>query len=288
MRLIFIEGSASLPGVLEDWWSGIGHGYALRKLHSSYAGQCIRIRRSSDDAESDIGFNESTGKVDTSAITAFIGGGSGYVTTWYDQSGNGNNFVQATSASQPQILVAPTVGGNGYHAYILFDGSNDSLLQASATGVTPAAYTLFANPYFTDNPTNTVASGSGVTYPLWHHVASEGLYSQIIGQSGAARVRRQYAKYSTSGGDHRYAQVFNTAASGYDRVRNYRTSGEQVQTFQDTAGSVATSMSSFQWSLGAQPGGGQPAAFHDSHFVTYTAEQSAGDINTILGLLVAT
>ena len=135
--------------------------------------------------------------------------------------------------------------------------------------------------------TNTMASGSGVTYPRWHNVPFEGLYSQIIGQSGAARVRRQYSMYSSSDGDHRYAQVFNAAASGYARVRHYKTGAELAQSFQDTAGTVGTSHSSFQWSLGATPGGGEPAAIHISHMVTYVDEISSGNVPTIVALLVA-
>jgi hypothetical protein len=35
------------------------------------------------------------------SASAFIGGSTGFITTWYDQSGNGYDLVQATAGSQP-------------------------------------------------------------------------------------------------------------------------------------------------------------------------------------------
>lgn len=77
--------------------------YALRNLRKAYTGACIKVRRSSDDAEKDIGFN-ANGLLDTSALLNFVGSGSGFVKTWYDQSGNARDLAQATTANQPRIV----------------------------------------------------------------------------------------------------------------------------------------------------------------------------------------
>ena len=77
--------------------------YSLRKLKVSYSGYAIRVRRSSDNTETDIGFN-TTNDLDTTALTAFVGSGHGYVTTWYDQSGNSKNVIQTTANRQPHIV----------------------------------------------------------------------------------------------------------------------------------------------------------------------------------------
>lgn len=71
-----------------------------RKLLSSYAGSAVRIRRSSDNAESDIAF-ASSGWLDVGAANTFIGGGTGYIVTCYDQSGNGRDITNPTAAQQP-------------------------------------------------------------------------------------------------------------------------------------------------------------------------------------------
>lgn len=84
--------------------------YSLRKLRKFYSGKCCNIRRSSDNATTDIGFNI-TGLFDTVGFSAFIGAGSGFVTKWYDQSGNGNDASQATAANQPQLALNATPSG---------------------------------------------------------------------------------------------------------------------------------------------------------------------------------
>ena len=75
---------------LLDTYPNAAAAYSLRKLRSAYTGYAIRVRRSSDNTEQDIGFSSTFG-LDTSSLTSFCGAGNGFVTTWYDQSGNGNN-----------------------------------------------------------------------------------------------------------------------------------------------------------------------------------------------------
>ena len=88
---------------LLDSYSGAAAAYSLRKLKSSYTGSAIRVRRSSDNTELNIGF-DSDGNLDTYALSVFVGTGHGYVTTWYDQSGNGKNAIQTTAIRQPWII----------------------------------------------------------------------------------------------------------------------------------------------------------------------------------------
>ena len=92
---------------LLDTYSGAAAAYSLRKLRTAYTGNAIRVRRSSDNTEQDIGF--SNNQLDTTALTTFCGVGNGFVKTWYDQSGNGYNATQTTAASQPQIVTSGSV-----------------------------------------------------------------------------------------------------------------------------------------------------------------------------------
>jgi hypothetical protein len=78
-----------------------------RRLNSAYTGPALRVRRSSDSAELNIGFN-SLGLLNEAALTVFCNGADGFVTTWYDQSGEGNNATQATTSAQPKIYDAAT------------------------------------------------------------------------------------------------------------------------------------------------------------------------------------
>lgn len=97
-------GGASL---LLDTYTGAAVAYSLRKLRTAYTGAAIRVRRSSDNAEQDINFVG--GDLDTASLLTFCGAGNGFVTTWYDQSGNANNATQATAASQCQIVSSGAV-----------------------------------------------------------------------------------------------------------------------------------------------------------------------------------
>jgi hypothetical protein len=81
-----------------------------RKVVSSYTGPLIRIRRSSDNSETDIGFDVN-GDLDTTAVNTFIGGANAFVPIIYDQSGNGHNYTQITLNLQGQLDIVNLLGG---------------------------------------------------------------------------------------------------------------------------------------------------------------------------------
>jgi len=80
----------------------------LRLLDSTYTGSAIRVRRSSDNTEQDIGFNVFS-ELDTVSLLAFAGTGDAFVKTWYCQSGNSNDATQTATGSQPQIVSSGAV-----------------------------------------------------------------------------------------------------------------------------------------------------------------------------------
>ena len=116
-------GSAASSSILDRLSVSSSAAYSLRKLRNAYTGNAIRVRRSSDNAELDIGFAAS-GDLDTAALLTFVGSGDGFVTTWYDQSGNGRHDTQTTAGNQPRIVNAGVLEiANGKPA-IRFNGSN--------------------------------------------------------------------------------------------------------------------------------------------------------------------
>ncbi len=138
----FVAGGEPYIGVL-DTYTGAAAAYSLRLLRTAYSGSAIRVRRSSDNTEENIGFNLSGG-LDTTALTTFCGGSNGFVTTWYDQSGNGNNSVQTTAANQAQIVSSGSVILQNSKPALLFDGTNDSFL--STTAIDPLFITAVNTP----------------------------------------------------------------------------------------------------------------------------------------------
>ena len=97
--------------------------YSLRLLSSSYAGKAINVRRSSDNVTQDIGFT-TNGDLDTTALKAFIGINSGFVGTWYDQSGNGYDAKQTTQGLQPRVVNAGVVDRLNLKPAIYFGTAN--------------------------------------------------------------------------------------------------------------------------------------------------------------------
>jgi hypothetical protein len=96
-----INTNYSIYGLLLDDLSGSAGAFSLRKLKSSYSGNAIQVRRGSDNTTQDIGFVNN--ELDTTTLNTFCGGTDGFVTIWYDQSGNANNVVQTTASKQPKI-----------------------------------------------------------------------------------------------------------------------------------------------------------------------------------------
>lgn len=99
----FVAGGDTPSVPLLDTYTNAAAAYSLRLLRSAYTGSAIRVRRSSDNTEQNIGF-DINGNLNQSALTTFVGSGNGFVTTWYDQSGNSRNAIQSTAANQPQIV----------------------------------------------------------------------------------------------------------------------------------------------------------------------------------------
>lgn len=125
--------------------------YSLRLVNTSYTGPAIKVRRSSDNSTLDI--NYSAGELDTSALMTFVGSGSGYIDTWFDQSGNARHATQATAARQPQIVNSGVLCAKNGKAAAYFSGTNAinftfltmpfCFADSAYTTVTTAAYENF-------------------------------------------------------------------------------------------------------------------------------------------------
>jgi hypothetical protein len=89
---------------------GADAAYSLRNLSSSYTGNVVDVRRSSDDTVQ--GFKASE-IVSGGAIETFCGTGDGFVSKWYDQSGNSNHAVQTDASQQPKIVNNGSLVSNG-------------------------------------------------------------------------------------------------------------------------------------------------------------------------------
>ena len=93
--------------------------YSLRKLRADYSSYAVRVRKGTGGSavEVDVSFDDNNKVSASSAIsvtsgsysgtmtlTAFAGGATVYVTTWYDQAGSAQSAYQTSASLQPPLL----------------------------------------------------------------------------------------------------------------------------------------------------------------------------------------
>ena len=106
--------------------------YSFSLLLTTYSGPIAKIRRASDGISLDF-YADKNGKIGTAlygtgtSISSWLTSTTGYILTWYDQSGLGNNMIQSNTTYQPQIILTDNVGICLYVNIIA--GTNASQLQ---------------------------------------------------------------------------------------------------------------------------------------------------------------
>lgn len=159
-QVLLSYGAAVSTSLLLDAYPNAAFGYSLRKLRAGYGGNCIKVRRSSDNTTQDIGFSSNV--LDTASMLTFVGANNGFIETWYDQSGNGYDVTQATQANQPQIVASGAVLTQNSLPSAQFDGTNDGL--ASAFSITSIFTNRAASAFLVEKSANvSQASGPYVT-----------------------------------------------------------------------------------------------------------------------------
>lgn len=159
-----------------DGRSDVAAAFSGRRLRTQYRGALMRVRRSSDNLEADFGVGQAG--VDWDALSGFIGGGSGYVSKWYDQSGNGHDLLQASASAQPQIGLLT----NGLPG-MTFDGLNDMLVTASFALSQPCSFNIvyrrasdIGNAF--QNIFDGVTGDTGTLYGMTGHF-DNGMYANL-------------------------------------------------------------------------------------------------------------
>jgi len=137
---IYSQKGAEIP-LLLDLFPNAESAYALDKLRNAYTGSCIRVRRSSDNAELDIGFVGNN--FDTASLLTFVGAGNGFVSKRYDQSANSFDLLQASAANQPQIVSSGSIVTESGYSMIDYDGANSSMETASGLNFGTSSRSVF-------------------------------------------------------------------------------------------------------------------------------------------------
>jgi len=123
----------------QSFASGATAAYSLRKLKSS-ATKAVRVREDSGNTETDIGF--SAGTLDETALLNHCGSSNGFVTKWYDQSGNANDASNSNASEQPEIVSSGSVITENGKPALRYDGADD-LLSHFFGGISISGFSVF-------------------------------------------------------------------------------------------------------------------------------------------------
>lgn len=267
-------GDALLP--LDSYTSSLWGAYSLQQLLTAYAGAAIRVRRSSDDAEQDIGF--AGGVLDSSALLSFAGGGSAFVKTFYDQSPNGNHLQQSTSASQPRIVNSGVVDVGA-----VFDASNDILVSPNSG--TPSAFTVYmkstassATQIFLEQSANYNSNTGAILY----YESSK--TSVGVSNTTSANVARSDFDVAPSG--HVLTARYDRLAFGGANKAALLSDGSLLtRSSNGDAGPVSGNFDAVPWYVGARSGFVAPSDMTLKTLVIYETAQDDSTVASVSGLL---
>lgn len=209
--------------------------YSVRKLKKTYNGPAIRVRRTgggggSGNPEGDVAFDANEVVSANSVVTISTAGGgyalgdkvvfsafysssrSVWVKTWYDQSGNGRDVVQATAGKQPRIVNSGTLETSNSIASIRFINSNETVLTATIPSSTmfTSGFIGTASIVLEASSGNTSSFGySDGGSDRWQAHINEGntLYFDV----GTSYTRLSYNNSSSIGNLRNYALVANSS-----------------------------------------------------------------------------
>jgi hypothetical protein len=239
---------------LLDTYSGAAAAYSLRKLRTAYTGAAIEVYNGT--SYQDIGFNV-FGELDTVSLAAFCGGNNGFVSKWYDQSGNANDATQTTTANQPKIYDGTTgvVTRSGKNA-IDFTGAYS---LSSSSGSMAQPNTTFAVSDFVSGKVIDAVTGrrnievqSGGNIALW---AGSSPFTATTGggYSGTSNL-----------------QIISTVLDGSNTEHKLNNNSAQT--------CAAATNSSTGFYFGGQVGSTN-GSMYISEFVAYESDQSANRDN---------
>jgi hypothetical protein len=111
--------------------------YACRLMTAKHKGRpLLNVRRSSDNVSRDI-YYDVNGVLDVGDLLGFVGASDGFITKWYDQSQIRNDAENATTTTQPKIVVSGAVQLINSRPAILTNATNNTVLSMTglATGL---------------------------------------------------------------------------------------------------------------------------------------------------------
>lgn len=167
--------------------------------------------------------------------------GNGFVSRWYDQSGNGRHATQTTAAAQPRIVNAGLVEAMGARPAIRFVRSNNTVLNAPAFTLAPnrqfMVATVFQQVVAASYARVWVAGSNNFAQGFLGTSANGNLVLSIAGGSSTSAPLSSIVPTQTS--PIVVSQVFGTAGQGAD-VNAVRVNGGTNAVLSEQTGALST------------------------------------------------
>lgn len=210
-------GSGAAVTYLDDLATQPLYARSLKKVIST-ATVSIRVRRSSDNAEQDIGFSGNA--LDTTSLASFVGSDSAYVTTFYDQTGNGYHLAQSTGSKQPRIVNAGV-----YDAIVRWDGTDDAM-AATSVPLSQPQLAIFIDGILTPSASTLVymeASANWNSNAYAFIIHSESSVWQFGMNSATAGTNQRVTRFSdlSLGSRRLLAALFDRTLTGNDQIKTW-------------------------------------------------------------------
>ena len=188
--------------------------YSTVKISSSYLGNLLRVRRSSDNQELDIPYNGSN-VLDETILASFVGANDAYVTKWYDQSGNGFDQSQVQALYQPKIVNAGTILKENGRVNVLFDGVDDTMTTTrtiSVNGLNEFTQSIVSKPIqVAPSSVNIFATQQAIVEGGSWGLIGQSLYQNTIQwRFGTGQVNNYNSLNVTNGSKQSIYSVFKT------------------------------------------------------------------------------
>ena len=262
---------SSFTGLL-DTYTGAAAAYSLRQLKSGVT-NAIEVRRASDNTTQDIGFVD--GELDTTSLASFCSGTDGFVTTWYDQSGNGNDATQTTAASQPQIVSSGSVITENGKPAVQFDGSDDYMTLSSIS------LTDRFSEYIVNTHTSVTSGNQSIGITRWVsttnnrqftlRIQSDTEYDFFISDDGSNSY--SISNYSSATVNTQYLHASELNLSESQEFEHYRNNVLISSTFSSGYSNLFNSTVNME--LCSFNGGGSPFQGYLQEVVFYASDQSS-------------
>lgn len=176
--VLVVPNPGAFDGLGSSVYSEAAGAYALRRLFGAYTGPHVRVRRSTDSAETDVHFDKYGHVVDLD-LNGWLGSATGYVATWYDQSSASSDAQADSTANQPTLTQFQgkwVVQFNGttqnlqysdvdvlsvWCRYYILDGTNNYSTLIGKAGADKSLRQSGNNTSNTGNVGDWIASGTG-------------------------------------------------------------------------------------------------------------------------------